>query len=366
MAWIGERIKDLLESKSITQETLAQEVGVSRQALSKWIKGHTPTGSHLVRLCGALGVSADYFFTEEPGRIAVPAHRTRGNAKNNEAMQDETLGLARGYELFFRQAPKPGLVPSLRSSRTGEDARRAARELRSMAGAVDDSPLSAEQVFRLYEQLKISLIPVLFPEKVKSYAFYIRINGHRVVFLNRRSNRLDMTFALIHEAVHAVRDEEQDSSLDEQQEREEEAFCDRVANLVQFPDSHVDGVWELLKEIPPAKQVNLLKGLCLHEDHAMYGVVKRLGERHSRFSLKVGGADANLHKSVETIDEAFLAAGDPRTYMDKLRTMSPVFTRLLAESAGNLGPRMLGELLHMDWLDAKELKKELARIAESA
>lgn len=366
MAWIGERIKDLLENKSITQETLAHEVGVSRQALSKWIKGQTPTGSHLVRLCGALGVPADYFFTEEPGRIAAPAHRTRGNAKNNEAMQDETLELARAYELFFRQAPKPGLVPSLRSSRTEEDARRAARELRNMAGAVEDSPLSAEQVFRLYEQLKISLIPVLFPEKVKSYAFYVRINGHRVVFLNRRSNRLDMTFALIHEAVHAVRDEEQDSSLDEEQEREEEAFCDRVANLVQFPDSHVDGVWALLREIPPAKQVNLLKGLCLREGHAMYGVIKRLEERHSRFSLKVGGADANLHKSADAVDDAFLATNDPRTYMDNLRRVSPVFMRLLTESVSNLGPRMLGELLQLDWLDAKELKKELTRAAERA
>lgn len=362
MAWIGERIKDLLENKSMTQETLAQEVGVSRQALSKWIKGQTPTGSHLVRLCGFLGVPADYFFTAEPGRIAVPAHRTRGNAKNNEVMQDEALELARSYELFFRQAPEPGLVPSLRSARTEEDAQRAAVELRGMAGATDDRPLSPEQIFRLYERLKISLIPVPFPPKVKSYAFYVRINGHRVVFLNRDSNRLDMTFALVHDAVHAARDEE--SASGRMEDLDEEAFCDRVANLVQFPDRHVDEVGMLLRGMPSGRKINTLKRLCLREDHAMYGVAKRLEERSARFSLKVAGADANLHKSVETVDEAFLVGNDARTYMENLRRMSPVFMRLLVESAHNLGLRMLGELLHLDWLDAKELKKELTRAAE--
>lgn len=365
MAWNGTHIKDLAQGKGLTLMALAESVGVSRQALDKWIKGQTPTGSHLVRLCRVLGIAPEVFFSEE-GSITAPVHRTRGRAKRTEVLQAESLELARHYELFFRQAPPPGLVPSLRiANRESEDAARAARMLRDLAGAEGDAPLTATQVFRLYERLKINLIAVPFPERIKDYAFYAEINGHRVVFLNDEAKRLDMTFALVHEAVHAARDEACPTDA-EAYAQEEEDFCDRVASLVQYPDSHVDAVHAYIHSVSSAGKVALLKQLCLKEEHAIYGLAKRIGERHPHFALKVGGADTNLKKEVETVGEFFLSAVEPRKFLDNWRRMSPVFVGLLEESADRLSPRMLGELLRLDWLDAKEVKRELLQSAARA
>lgn len=58
---IGKRIAESRRSSGFTQEELANRLGVTPQALSKWEKGiSSPDLEMLTFLCDALGVSADY------------------------------------------------------------------------------------------------------------------------------------------------------------------------------------------------------------------------------------------------------------------------------------------------------------------
>lgn len=61
---IGLRIKQarLARKPKVTQQQLADEVGVSRPAVTQWETGETKTleGENLVRVARALGVSADW------------------------------------------------------------------------------------------------------------------------------------------------------------------------------------------------------------------------------------------------------------------------------------------------------------------
>ena len=57
---LGETIQALRRQKNLTQEQLAELVGVSRQAVSKWeLNAALPDTDKLVPLARALGVSVD-------------------------------------------------------------------------------------------------------------------------------------------------------------------------------------------------------------------------------------------------------------------------------------------------------------------
>ena len=57
---IGKKITSLRNASNITQEELAEKVGVSRQAVTKWeLDESTPTLSKIIALADVFGVSID-------------------------------------------------------------------------------------------------------------------------------------------------------------------------------------------------------------------------------------------------------------------------------------------------------------------
>ena len=64
---MGKRISDLRKSKGMTQEQLAQKVGVTAQAVSKWENDLScPDISILPQLAEALGVTTDELLGRAP------------------------------------------------------------------------------------------------------------------------------------------------------------------------------------------------------------------------------------------------------------------------------------------------------------
>lgn len=57
---IGERIRQLRTEKKLSQEALAGELGISRQAVAKWESGDsTPSAKNLIQLCNLFHLSLD-------------------------------------------------------------------------------------------------------------------------------------------------------------------------------------------------------------------------------------------------------------------------------------------------------------------
>ena len=71
---LGERIGTHRKNLGLSQEQLAELVGVSRQAVTKWETGQSaPSTEHLLKLAAALGTTVDILLASgEPGS-AVPA-----------------------------------------------------------------------------------------------------------------------------------------------------------------------------------------------------------------------------------------------------------------------------------------------------
>lgn len=57
----GNRLKELLKERGISQETLAKNIGVSQRAVSKWVNHQAePTESSIVKCAKYFKVSADF------------------------------------------------------------------------------------------------------------------------------------------------------------------------------------------------------------------------------------------------------------------------------------------------------------------
>lgn len=69
---LGERISDLRKQKNYSQEYIAQELDISRQAVYKWEKDlSSPDTVHLIKLAEILGVSVEYLATGK-AEIIIP------------------------------------------------------------------------------------------------------------------------------------------------------------------------------------------------------------------------------------------------------------------------------------------------------
>ncbi len=82
---IGTRIKELRLKKHLSQEALAGELGVSRQAVTKWEDNSSrPSTSNLLALCEIFGMSLDELVSGEAEQM--PAAETGRHTKRKGAL----------------------------------------------------------------------------------------------------------------------------------------------------------------------------------------------------------------------------------------------------------------------------------------
>ena len=92
-----EKIIHLRKQKGLSQEELAEQLGVSRQAVSRWELGQTlPDIPNLVQLCELFGVSADYLVKDEEQTVTKNEQSAKAIAKFTRE-REKIRYLARKY-----------------------------------------------------------------------------------------------------------------------------------------------------------------------------------------------------------------------------------------------------------------------------
>ncbi|MFC1882887.1 helix-turn-helix domain-containing protein [Thermodesulfobacteriota bacterium] len=368
MTWHGQYLKALAKDREISLTKLSELLGVSRQTVTDWIKGQIPKGHHLIQLSKVLEASPSYFFPEENHiPISIPLHRKRGVAKITKKTEQESLQLALHYEKLFREAPDPGLVRVLRiENRDDQNAVAMANQLRTLCGIESHKPIDYQHTFHLLSLLNIIPIFRYFPQGIKSYAFYCKIHKHRVVFVNNHTNVLDLIFPLLHEAIHATRDEEGNLKNDP----EEEDFCDKVANYIQFPDEYVKLIADTISNRKASIQINRLKEFARDNSHSLFGMYEQLKEINPNIEKTVGrsigGAATNLKKEFPNIGEVLFRDGDARDYIETFNLLSPLFIKLMINQLSHATTRKYSEWLGLEsTLDGRQAIEEFKRMRES-
>lgn len=365
MAFRGDLIKKRAKEVGVTLQVLARRMGVSRQTVHKWIIGQTPRGSHLVRLCSALNLTPDSFFDESLGEaISVPLHRTVKRKPVTDDMRQASRALAEQYLPLFRQDSSVSEVPVVRMrDRSKKNALLLAKTLREKSGVGEGKPMDFASALMLLSKLGIYAIFREFPEEISknSYAFFSKIERHRVVFINTRTNVLDLIFQLLHETVHAIRDED----LSQIENDDEEKFCDLVAETAQFPEVYAEMIACYVRDYvgKPGILINRLKEKSKENSHSLWGIVYRLEHMDLiKTPINVGGAATILNKEFPTIEEMVYYKQKPEECIDTLYRLSPLFISLVSSQMENVSIRKFGEWFGLsNSMDAKQLLRGLKR-----
>lgn len=146
---VGKRIETLRKSKKISQEDLAEKVGVSRMTVYKWESGTSvPNYANMQALARALETTVS-FFTDETSFGCDEEERERESAGENEialSVENELCAADITYENPAEEAycdkPKLQLNPSDNDGKKGGGAKLLAAAILSLIGCVIFSALS--------------------------------------------------------------------------------------------------------------------------------------------------------------------------------------------------------------------------------
>ena len=84
---IGERLYNLRKERNLSQEDLANELGVSRQTVSKWETGEsTPDFDKIIPLCDFFGITSDELISGKQNIVEVKKENKRAKFARNLAI----------------------------------------------------------------------------------------------------------------------------------------------------------------------------------------------------------------------------------------------------------------------------------------
>lgn len=146
---VGKRIETLRKSKKISQEDLAEKVGVSRMTVYKWESGTSvPNYANMQALARALETTVS-FFTDETSFGCGEEERERESARENEialSVESELCAADITYENpaeeVYCDKPKLQLNPGDNDGKKGGRAKLLAAAILSLIGCVIFSALS--------------------------------------------------------------------------------------------------------------------------------------------------------------------------------------------------------------------------------
>lgn len=95
LEWIGRSIADARKKAGLSQEKLAEKVGISEQTISKWENGHTlPDIESLMRIAEATNMPYSYFLDSGKGKKEAEALAVRARLFHEDNMFTRLRSLA--------------------------------------------------------------------------------------------------------------------------------------------------------------------------------------------------------------------------------------------------------------------------------
>ncbi|MBE0550570.1 MAG: helix-turn-helix transcriptional regulator [Rubrivivax sp.] len=233
----AEAVRQALQARGWTQKELAEQVGVTAQSVTNWLKGDDfPRPDKLLRLATTLKLRFDQLTATPPAAQAmhpIVAFRRRAATKTTEAHIAKALVMGALLEPLV-----PHLQP-LRALRTAisqpstayADLQRAAAQTREKLGIGPRAELDYATLIGEFAANDAFLVPVLWGERQHhGNALHILLPAQRVTFiyLNLDTYIEDFKFWMAHELAHVYTPALAGTN-------EGEDFADAFASALLFP-----------------------------------------------------------------------------------------------------------------------------------
>ena len=367
-------ISSTMLEKGLSQQNLADKIGVSKAAVSKWLKPLSfPKPSYLLKLGKLLGIRhGDLVLTDEAS-LAQVAFRKSGNYKIKDEHVEQFQYVARLLKrispyLPFDKFSDPSTLsnPELSYNYIQSVALTIHDEIANKEGEVEYTSL-----INLFNNLKAILIPVLWDKKTRKQATHIHLPESKTtwIFLNIDTSLFDFKFWMAHELGHAK------APLLTGDDGEE--FADRFAGALLFPEILAKKTYDELKDVEDIKKrvnkvVKIAKDLKI-SPLTIYYQLKYYCDEYDLASLdleqdkNIFKATSKLNSQYKNLSESIFKTDNPsvKDYLEFSESGfgSTFFHSLkdLLVKEGDVSPKFISNVLDISLADAYEIMRELIK-----
>ena len=365
-------VGDAMAASGLSQAAVARELDVSREAVSKWLKGRSsPRPDKLLRLALLLDLTLDQIVARVPDAAdPVVAFRKMGARKTTEAHIVRAQRMGRLLAPVVPYLPFDELVapPVLKGPRlTYEYVERVAAAVRAEIGLEASDVLDFQHLIHRFRELQAVLIPVLWGARDRhENALHIHLpeTATTWVYLNLDSEVHDFKFWMAHEFAHVLAPRLRGD--------EGEDFADSLASALLYPRQEAEAGYRDVRSLRGGgARMNVIKGIAreliispitVHERLRCYAESEEL--EVIDFGNAIYGAARNVNRENRTVSEALFGEGapEPVEYIRVSREFfeSPFFDALAAYLGER--PRSAGyvhSVLDIPLLGAKAIHSEL-------
>lgn len=233
---VGNRIKNARILKCLSQQNVAEEIGISKQMVSKYEKGEAlPSSSKLIKLSKLFGLKIDYFFSSfqiELGEINFRKRSTFPIKKQNSLKEQIKIRLENYLwveDLLSIDYTFKNTIQDIQI-KTIEDVEEVVLKLRK-EWKIGIDPI--HNIIQLLEDQEIKVIELSdVDEHFDGMATYVN-NKFPVIVVNGNFPVERKRFTLLHELGHIL------LNLQECSSKQEENFCNKFASEFLFPKKMV-------------------------------------------------------------------------------------------------------------------------------
>lgn len=256
------KLDDALAAKGLSQTALAEALGVTRAAVSKWLRGESfPRPDKLLKMALAVDLPYDELVQEVVANEPVVAFRKKGARKTTEAHLARAKDMGRSLTRLVPFLPGERLTepPALREPVLDYEYLQAvALDVRACIGVAENAALEFRDLLTHFKRFSVVLIPVFWGDRKaheNALHIYLPDSGSTWIYLNLDSQSHDFKFWMAHELGHVI-----SPSL---KGEEAEDFADAFAAAILFPEKCAAAEYEALsRKTTPGRIVNHLKAVA--------------------------------------------------------------------------------------------------------
>ncbi len=201
-------LQSALKKQGWTQSRLAEEVGVSAQSVTNWLKGEGfPRPATLLKLATLLHLGFEQLVEMDNTNCPIVAFRKKGSTKTTDIHITKAIEIGMLLKPLLPYLPEMQALRTLITSPSTEynKLQLAVSQTRERLGLGDQAVIRYEQLIGEFENCGAILIPVLWGAKGKhENAMHIRLPEEDVtfIFVNLDTRIEDFKFWMAHELAH--------------------------------------------------------------------------------------------------------------------------------------------------------------------
>ena len=361
-----------LEKKGLTQTELALRLNVSKQAVSKWLRGEDfPRPDKLLNLALLLQLKYEDFVINKPvENEPIVAFRKKTNKKITEKhiRHAKELGEMLKELVPFVPFDKEIFAPNefKKPSTDYNYIQKVVEDIRASVGLGPEDPFDFIKLIKRFNDLGAIIIPVAWGEKKdheNALHIYLQDSMTTWIYLNIDSAIFDFKFWVAHELGHLYT-----NKLISQDRNKAEDFADAFASALLFPKTIAEKTYHSLKKHPlKNSKVNSIKRIAskyMISPISVYSEINKFAYNNELEKVDLNDSIYRLATSLKQKNKNIFESifqdtkVDPETYIERLKDLfnTSFFDALKRVICLNKkSPAFVQNILDISLLDAKEI-----------